>query len=131
MITVMCSCMVTLLAASLTPADTSPPPYHGRLLGTKLDPPRYVLPVHWGFILLHCSARYTLSVSLPLYSIHSVRKVQPITLKEQNIKLPEGLLFLCRNFHSVKLYIHPHNTYDADGLRELMEKHFLLEKVLQ
>ena len=66
---------------------------------------------------------------MPLYSIHSVRKVQPVSLKEHNIKLAEGLLFLCRNFHSLKLYIHPHNTYDADGLRELMDKHFLLEKV--
>ena len=74
-------------------------------------------------------ARYTLSVAVPLYSIHSVRKVQPVSLKEQNIKLSEGLLFLCRNFHSLKLYIHPHNTYDADSLRELMDKHFLLEKV--
>ena len=75
------------------------------------------------------SARYTLSVAVPLYSIHSIRKVQPVSLKEQNIKLSDGLLFLCRNFHSLKLYIHPHNTYDADGIRDLMEKHFLLEKV--
>ena len=75
------------------------------------------------------TARYTLSVAVPLYAIHSVRKVQPFSLKEHNVKLSEGLLFLCRNFHSLKLYIHPHNTYDADGLRELMDKHFLLEKV--
>ena len=79
--------------------------------------------------ILSPTARYTLSVAIPLYSIHSVRKVQPVSLKEQNIKLTDGLLFLCRNFHSLKLYIHPQNTYDADGLRELMDKHFLVEKV--
>lgn len=75
------------------------------------------------------TARYTLTVAFPLYSIHTVTKLQPVTLKEQGIKLPEGLLILSRTAHSLKLHIHPHNTYDAEGMRELLERKFLLPKV--
>lgn len=74
-------------------------------------------------------ARYSLSASFPLGAIHSVKKIQSIVLRDVGVKLPEGLLILCRNFHSMKLHIHPHNTYDTDGLKELLERHFLMEKV--
>lgn len=74
-------------------------------------------------------ARYSLCVSFPLRSIHSVRKLASTSLKEYGLKLPEGLLILCRNFQSMKLYVHPHNTYDADGLKELLERKFLTDRV--
>ena len=61
--------------------------------------------------------------------VHSVKRIQSKVLRDLGIKLPEGLLILCRNFHSMKLHIHPHNTYDTDALKELMERHFLAEKV--
>lgn len=76
-------------------------------------------------------ARYSLCVSFPLRSIHSVRKLTSVTLKEHNLKLPEGLLILSRNFQSMRLHIHPHNTYDADSLRELLERKFLVDKVCE
>ena len=75
------------------------------------------------------TARYTLTISLPLAAIHSVKKIQSVSLKDVGVKLPEGILVLCRNLHSMKLHIHPHNTYDADGLKELMERHFLVKQV--
>lgn len=34
-----------------------------------------------------------------------------------------------RNFRYMKLHIHPHNKYDADGLKELLEKKILVEMV--
>ena len=34
-----------------------------------------------------------------------------------------------RNFRYMKLHIHPHNRYDADGLKELLEKKILVEMV--
>lgn len=77
---------------------------------------------------LPASTRYTLVVAFPLPSIHSLRKLQPSVLKEQGVKLSEGLLVLSRNFHSMKLHIHPHSTYDADGIKELMERKFLADK---
>ena len=75
------------------------------------------------------TARYTLGITLPLAAIHSVKKIQSVILKEQAVKLSEGLLILCRNFHSMKLHVHPHNTYDTDGIKELLDRHFLAVKV--
>jgi len=79
--------------------------------------------------LVFLSARYALTVAYPLYSIHSITKLQSVFLKEQGIKLPEGLLILCRSAHSLKIYVHPHNTYDADGLRELLDRQLMVPKV--
>ena len=78
-----------------------------------------------------CVARYSLSVSFPLRAVHTVRKLSSITLKEHGLKLPEGLLVLCKTCHSMKLHIHPHNTYDADSLKELLERKFLADKVCE
>lgn len=61
--------------------------------------------------------------------MHSVRKLASVSLKEHSLKLPEGLLILCRNFHSLRLHIHPQNTYDADSFKELLERKFLVDKV--
>jgi hypothetical protein len=58
-----------------------------------------------------------------------VRKLASVSLKEYSLKLPEGVLVLCRTFQSMRLHIHPQNTYDADGLKELLERKFLVEKV--
>ncbi len=74
-------------------------------------------------------ARYSLSVSFPLRAVHGVRKLSSISLKEYGLKLPEGLLILCKNCQSMKLHIHPHSTYDADNLKELLERKFLTDKV--
>ncbi len=75
------------------------------------------------------TARYALSVAFPLYSVRTVTKLQSVNLKEQGLKLPEGLLILFRNSHSLKLHVHSHNTYDAESLRELLDKTFVLRKV--
>jgi hypothetical protein len=73
------------------------------------------------------STRYAFSHSLTLLSIHSVKKLPATVLKEDSIRLPEGIAIHARNFHSMKLHVHPRNKYDAEGLKELLEKKILVE----
>ena len=82
------------------------------------------------YLSLSFVARYSLCVSFPLRFVHSVRKLNSVLLKDHGLKLPDGLLILCRNFHSMRIHVHPHNTYDTDSLKELLENKFLAEKVI-
>ena len=74
-------------------------------------------------------ARYTYSCSVTLLSIHSVKKQLAVILKEDGLRLPEGISVLTRNFRSLKLHVHPRNTYDAESLKDLLEKKILVEPV--
>lgn len=74
-------------------------------------------------------ARYSFSCSLTLLSINTIKKLPALLLKEDAIRLPEGIIIQSRNFRCMKLHIHPQNRYDADGLKELLEKKILVEKV--
>jgi hypothetical protein len=75
------------------------------------------------------STRYTYSCSVTLLSIHSVKKQPAVILKEYGLRLPEGISVLTRNFRSLKLHVHPRNTYDAESLKDLLEKKILVEPV--
>ena len=79
--------------------------------------------------LISHTARYSLSCSLTLLSIHSVKKLASTLLREDGIRLPEGIVVQTRNFRSMKLHVHPRNKYDADGLKDLLEKRVLVETV--
>ena len=74
-------------------------------------------------------ARYTYSCSVTLLSIHSVKKQPAALLKEDGLRLPEGISVLTRNFRSLKLHVHPRNSYDAEGVKDLLEKKILVEPV--
>jgi hypothetical protein len=77
------------------------------------------------------STRYTYSCSVTLLSIHSVKKQPAALLKEDGLRLPEGISVLTRNFRSLKLHVHPRNSYDAEGVKDLLEKKILVEPSLQ
>jgi hypothetical protein len=59
----------------------------------------------------------------------SVYQVKPLqssaTIVDWDITPGQGLHVMCWNFNSLKLYIHPNNTYDAEKLRKIIDEDIL------
>jgi hypothetical protein len=63
----------------------------------------------------------------------SVYQVKPLqssaTIVDWDITPGQGLHVMCWNFNSLKLYIHPNNTYDAEKLRKIIDEDILKPRV--
>ena len=82
-------------------------------------------------VINHGSQYYAWTFDIPLTTILLLRKIPTFVIKEFEIKLSDGLLVLCKNFHSMRLFIHTQNTYDSDRLKDVIEKCFLTVKALK
>ena len=53
--------------------------------------------------LLSLAAQFTHSVSVPLAAIHSVKHLPAGVLDKFDLKIPDGILVLCKNFDSLRV----------------------------
>jgi hypothetical protein len=65
--------------------------------------------------------QYSYSVYMPLATINCIKHLPSTILDESGLKLPDGIIILGKNFTSLKLHLHPSNTYDAIKLKDLLE----------
>ena len=56
-------------------------------------------------ITLSSSDQYSHSISLPLATIQSIKQVPPTLLEGSGLRVPEGILLLCKNFAALKVII--------------------------
>ena len=56
-------------------------------------------------ITLSSSDQYSHSISLPLATIQSIKQVPPTLLEGSGLRVPEGILLLCKNFVALKVSI--------------------------
>ena len=52
---------------------------------------------------LSSSDQYSHSISLPLATMQSIKQVPPTLLEGSGLRVPEGILILCKNFATLKV----------------------------